>query len=233
MLEVKGLHTHYGQIEALKGIDVSINQGEIVTLIGANGAGKSTLLNSICGEPRLSEGSIYYKGQDISQLPTHEIANLGIALVPEGRRVFSGLTINENLELGAFHQNAEETQKGLQKVYELFPRLKERSTQRAGTLSGGEQQMLAIGRGLMSKPELILLDEPSLGLAPIIIQQIFDIIEDIRNSGITVFLVEQNANKALQIADRGYIMETGKITKSDTGSNLLSSDSIRSAYLGG
>ncbi len=233
MLEIQGLHTYYGKIEALKGIDLTINKGEIVTLIGANGAGKSTLLNTICGDPRLASGTIRYKGQDMSQLPTHEIAGLGIALVPEGRRIFSGLTIDENLELGAFHKNAQATQKGREHVYELFPRLKERQSQRAGTLSGGEQQMLAIGRGLMSKPEMILLDEPSLGLAPIIIQQIFDIIESIRDEGITIFLVEQNANKALQIADRGYIMETGKITMTDTGENLLASDAIRSAYLGG
>lgn len=233
MLKIEGLHTHYGQIEALKGIDLHIDKGEIVTLIGANGAGKSTLLNTICGDPRLSSGSIAYKGQDLSKLPTHEIARLGIALVPEGRRIFSGLTIDENLELGGFHQNAEETRKGRRHVYELFPRLEERRHQRAGTLSGGEQQMLAIGRGLMSKPDMILLDEPSLGLAPIIIGQIFKIIENIRDEGITIFLVEQNANKALQIADRGYIMEIGQITQSDTGKNLLASDSIRAAYLGG
>lgn len=233
MLKIEGLHTHYGQIEALKGIDLHIDKGEIVTLIGANGAGKSTLLNTICGDPRLSSGKIAYHDQDISHLPTHEIANLGIALVPEGRRIFSGLTIDENLELGAFHQNTETTEKGRKHVYELFPRLEERRHQRAGTLSGGEQQMLAIGRGLMSKPDLILLDEPSLGLAPIIIAQIFEIIENIRDEGITIFLVEQNANKALQIADRGYIMEIGQITQSDTGDNLLASDAIRAAYLGG
>lgn len=233
MLKIEKLHTHYGQIEALKGIDVEINKGEIVTLIGANGAGKSTLLNTICGEPRLTSGAIHYQGQDISRLPTHEIARQGIALVPEGRRIFSGLTIDENLELGAFLQTAEAAKKSKAHVYELFPRLKERQFQRAGTLSGGEQQMLAIGRGLMSKPELILLDEPSLGLAPIIIEQIFDIIKNIREEGITIFLVEQNANKALQIADRGYIMEIGKITESDTGANLLASDAVRAAYLGG
>ncbi len=233
MLEIKGLHTHYGQIEALKGIDIDIDKGEIVTLIGANGAGKSTLLNTICGDPRLSSGSIIYQGQDISQLPTHEITRLGIALVPEGRRIFSGLTIEENLELGGFHQDAETNSQGRHHVYELFPRLEERRHQRAGTLSGGEQQMLAIGRGLMSKPNLILMDEPSLGLAPIIIGQIFEIIENIRSEGITIFLVEQNANKALQIADRGYIMEIGQITQSDSGANLLASDNIRAAYLGG
>lgn len=233
MLNIHKLHTHYGQIEALKGIELHIEKGEIVTLIGANGAGKSTLLNTICGEPRLSRGKITYKNQDISQYPQHKIATLGIALVPEGRRIFSGLTIEENLELGGFHQSSATVKEGIDHVYSLFPRLAERRLQRAGTLSGGEQQMLAIGRGLMSKPELLLLDEPSLGLAPIVIQQIFDIIQSIRDEGITIFLVEQNANKALQIADRGYIMETGKITMNDTGENLLASDAIRAAYLGG
>lgn len=233
MLQIQQLHTHYGQIEALKGIDLHIEKGEIVTLIGANGAGKSTLLNTICGEPRLSKGVISYNDIDIAHLPQHKIATLGIALVPEGRRVFSRLTIEENLELGGFHRATNEVKAAIEHVYTLFPRLQERRLQRAGTLSGGEQQMLAIGRGLMSKPDLLLLDEPSLGLAPIIIQQIFEIIESIRNEGITIFLVEQNANKALQIADRGYIMETGKITHSDSGANLLASDSIKAAYLGG
>lgn len=233
MLEIKKLHTHYGQIEALKGIDLHIDKGEIVTLIGANGAGKSTLLNSICGEPRLTSGYIDYKGIDISHLAQHQIAAMGIALVPEGRRIFSGLTIEENLELGGYLRSATEVKQGIEHTYELFPRLKERRSQRAGTLSGGEQQMLAIGRGLLSKPELLLLDEPSLGLAPLIIQQIFNIISNIRNEGITIFLVEQNANKALQIADRGYIMETGKITQSASSQELLQSDSIKAAYLGG
>ena len=233
MLSIDNLHTHYGQIAALKGIDINIDKGEIVTLIGANGAGKSTLLNSICGNPRLSQGQITYKNQNIGQYEQHKIASLGIALVPEGRRIFSSLTIEENLELGGFHQNASSVKKSISHVYFLFPILKERRLQRAGTLSGGEQQMLAIGRGLISKPELLLMDEPSLGLAPIIIQQIFDIIESIRDEGITIFLVEQNANKALKIADRGYVMETGKITMADTGKNLLASDAIRNAYLGG
>lgn len=233
MLEIQGLHTYYGKIEALKGIDLTINKGEIVTLIGANGAGKSTLLNTIVGDPRLSSGYISYQNIDISHYPQHKIASMGIALVPEGRRIFSGLTVEENLELGGFHQTSQNIKSGIQHVYTLFPRLEERRLQRAGTLSGGEQQMLAIGRGLMSKPDLLLLDEPSLGLAPIIIQQIFNIIRDIRDEGITIFLVEQNASKALQIADRGYVMEIGKITHSDTGQNLLASDAIKSAYLGG
>lgn len=233
MLAIKKLHTHYGQIQALKGISLHIDKGEIVTLIGANGAGKSTLLNTISGDPRSSQGQILYNDIDISRLPQHQIAGMGIALVPEGRRIFSGLTIEENLELGGFLRNAGEVKQGIEHAYELFPRLKERRYQRAGTLSGGEQQMLAIGRGLMSQPELLLLDEPSLGLAPIIIQQIFDIIESIRKEGITIFLVEQNANKALQIADRGYVMETGKITQSDSGKALLASDNVKAAYLGG
>lgn len=233
MLAIKKLHTHYGQIQALKGIDLHIDKGEIVTLIGANGAGKSTLLNTISGDPRSSQGQILYNDIDISRVPQHQIAGMGIALVPEGRRIFSGLTIEENLELGGFLRNAKEVKQGIEHAYELFPRLKERRYQRAGTLSGGEQQMLAIGRGLMSQPDLLLLDEPSLGLAPIIIQQIFDIIESIRKEGITIFLVEQNANKALQIADRGYVMETGKITQSDSGKALLASDNVKAAYLGG
>ncbi|MGY0399539.1 MAG: ABC transporter ATP-binding protein [Ostreibacterium sp.] len=233
MLNIHKLHTHYGHIHALKGIDLSIEKGEIVTLIGANGAGKSTLLNTICGDPRLTQGKITYQDEDISQLPQHQIAKMGIALVPEGRRIFSGLTIEENLELGGFHQNTANIKSGLAHVYSLFPRLKERRLQRAGTLSGGEQQMLAIGRGLMSRPDLLLLDEPSLGLAPIIINQIFDIIESIRDEGITIFLIEQNANKALKIADRGYIMETGHIAMTDTAENLLASDAIKVAYLGG
>lgn len=233
MLAIKKLHTHYGQIQALKGIDLHIDKGEIVTLIGANGAGKSTLLNTISGDPRSSQGQILYNDIDISRVPQHQIAGMGIALVPEGRRIFSGLTIEENLELGGFLRNAKEVKQGIEHAYELFPRLKERRYQRAGTLSGGEQQMLAIGRGLMSQPDLLLLDEPSLGLAPIIIQQIFDIIESIRKEGITIFLVEQNANKALQIADRGYVMETGKITQSDSGKALFASDNVKAAYLGG
>ena len=233
MLHIENLHTHYGPIEALKGVSLSVEQGEIVTLIGANGAGKSTLLNTICGNPRASQGTIAYRGENLARVPTHKISQRGIALVPEGRRIFPALTIEENLELGGFHHSKEANQKNLAHIYDLFPRLKERSRQRAGTLSGGEQQMLAIGRGLMMQPKVLLLDEPSLGLAPIIIAQIFDIIKDIRAQGITIFLVEQNAHKALQIADRGYILELGRITHSDTGVNLLGSDAIRKAYLGG
>lgn len=233
MLRIENLHTHYGQIEALKGISLHVEQGEIVTLIGANGAGKSTLLNTICGSPQASSGSISYEDEDITTRPTHQISQSGIALVPEGRRVFSGLTIEENLELGGFHQSAADNRQQMRHVYELFPRLSERRKQRAGTLSGGEQQMLAIGRGLMMRPRLLLLDEPSLGLAPLIIKQIFTIIEDIRSEGITIFLVEQNAHRALQIADRGYVLEIGKIILADSGANLLTSERVKAAYLGG
>ena len=233
MLHIKNLHAHYGPIEALKNINLHIEAGEIITLIGANGAGKSTLLNTICGNPGASAGKIEYCGENLARVPTHKISQRGIALVPEGRRIFPALTIEENLELGGYHHSKAENKRGLEHIYQLFPRLLERRSQRAGTLSGGEQQMLAIGRGLMMQPKLLLLDEPSLGLAPIIIAQIFDIIRDIRDQGITIFLVEQNAHKALQIADRGYILELGQITHSDTGENLLSSDAVRKAYLGG
>lgn len=233
MIKIEGLHTHYGQIEALKNLNLEVNQGEIVTLIGANGAGKSTLLNTICGRPRASAGKIFYNHQEITQLPTHEISRMGLALVPEGRRIFSALTVEENLELGGFFQTEALNGETIKKVYDLFPRLQERRNQRAGTLSGGEQQMLAIGRGLMMQPKVLLLDEPSLGLAPLIINQIFEIIQEIRSQGMTVFLVEQNAHKALKIADRAYVLELGKITLSDTGLNLLNSDHIKRAYLGG
>lgn len=233
MLSISNLYTYYGQIAALKGVSLAVEKGEIVTLIGANGAGKSTLLNTICGSPRAGSGKIEYLGQDITQMPTHEISRAGIALVPEGRRIFAALTIEENLDLGGFHQSKETNRQMLAHIYHLFPRLAERRNQRAGTLSGGEQQMLAIGRGLMMQPKVLLLDEPSLGLAPIIINQIFEIIKNIRDNGITIFLVEQNAHKALQIADRGYILELGQITYSDSGQNLLSSNLIKEAYLGG
>lgn len=232
MLVIENIHTFYGQIEALKGVSLSVEAGEIVTLIGANGAGKSTLLNTVCGNPQARSGRILYQGEEITHWPTHKIMKSGLALVPEGRRVFAGLTIEENLELGGFHHTAAANARNIEHVYSLFPRLQERRKQRAGTLSGGEQQMLAIGRGLMMQPKLLLLDEPSLGLAPLIIAQIFEIITSIRDQGITIFLVEQNAHKALQIADRGYILETGEIRHSDTGANLLASDVVKSAYLG-
>lgn len=232
ILQLENVHTFYGQIEALKGVSIEIFPQEIVTIIGANGAGKSTLLGSICAQPKVRSGQVLYRGEAIQDKPTHWITRQGIALVPEGRRIFARLTIEENLELGGFHFHQEKNEEKMARIYQLFPRLKERRHQRAGTLSGGEQQMLAIGRGLMMEPKLLLLDEPSLGLAPLVIQQIFEIIQDIRAQGITVLLVEQNAHKALQIADRGYVLEIGEVTLHDTGKNLLSSERIKAAYLG-
>lgn len=232
MLKIEKLNAFYGAVQALKDVDVEIHKGEIITIIGANGAGKSTLLNTICGNPKASSGKIIFEGKEITNQQTHLTICSGIALVPEGRRIFSRLTIEENLELGGFHQDAKSNSSEIERIYTIFPRLKERRNQRAGTLSGGEQQMLAIGRGLMMKPKLLLLDEPSLGLAPLVIRQIFQIIEEIRNNGISVLLVEQNANRALAVADRGYILEIGKIVGSDTGKNLLKSDAVKKAYLG-
>lgn len=232
MLKLQNIHTHYGAIEALHDVSVEVKQGEIVTLIGANGAGKTTLLMTVCGSPRATSGTILFEDQDITKNSTHDIMRRGIAISPEGRRVFPDLTVLENLKMGGFFLTRDEIDEGIEHVYELFPRLLERANQRAGTMSGGEQQMLAIGRALMTRPKLLLLDEPTLGLAPLIIAQIFDIIKTIREEGVTVFLVEQNAHKALQIADRGYVLETGKVVMADTGANLLSNDDIRKAYLG-
>jgi len=232
VLKLQDVHTYYGAIQALNGVSVEVNKGEIVTLIGANGAGKTTLLMTVCGSPRAASGSVTFLDEDITQCDTHTIMRRGIAISPEGRRVFPDLTVAENLKMGGFFLKAREIDEGLDHVYELFPRLKERANQRAGTMSGGEQQMLAIGRALMTKPTLLLLDEPTLGLAPLIIAQIFDIIRTIREEGVTVFLVEQNANKALQVADRGYVLETGKVVLADTGMNLLANDEVRKAYLG-
>ncbi len=233
MLKLEKVHTHYGAIEALCGVSIEVNQGEIVTLIGSNGAGKTTLMMTVCGTPRASSGRVLFEGQDITAKPTHEIMRLGMAISPEGRRVFPSLTVLDNLKMGGFFLDKQQIEAGIAHVFKLFPRLEQRATQRAGTMSGGEQQMLAIGRALMSKPRLLLLDEPTLGLAPLVIAQIFDIIRAIREDGVTVFLVEQNANKALQVADRGYVLETGKLVLADTGANLLANDRIRSAYLGG
>ncbi len=232
MLQFDKVHTHYGAIEALHGVSQHVEKGEIVTLIGANGAGKTTLLMTLCGRPRASSGRVIFEGQDITALPTHEIMRRGLAISPEGRRVFPSLTVLENLKMGAFFASNEAIEQGIEYVFGLFPRLKERAAQRAGTMSGGEQQMLAIGRALMSKPRLLLLDEPTLGLAPLVIAQIFDIIRTIRESGVTVFLVEQNANKALGVADRGYVLENGHVVLSDTGANLLANSDVRKAYLG-
>lgn len=233
MLKIEGISTHYGKIQALDKVSLTVDEGEIVTLIGANGAGKTTLLMSICGDPRISEGSIHYLDQDITQLPTSKIMRSGISIVPEGRRIFSRLTVEENLHMGGFFTSQGIFEERLSFVYQLFPRLKERESQRGGTMSGGEQQMLAIARALMSQPKLLFLDEPSLGLAPIIIQQIFNIIERLRSEGVTIFLVEQNANQALKLADRGYVLENGRVVLQDTGSNLLTNNNVIKAYLGG
>jgi branched-chain amino acid transport system ATP-binding protein len=233
MLQLDQVHTFYGQIEALKGVSLDVHPGEIVTLIGANGAGKSTLLMTICGAPQATKGHVLFEGQDITHEPTHIIMQCGLAIVPEGRRIFPGLTVQENLQMGGFFADQSRLDIDLERVFTLFPRLQERRHQRGGTLSGGEQQMLAIGRALMSRPNLLLLDEPSLGLAPIIIAQIFQILEEIREEGVTIFLVEQNAHRALQLADRGYVLENGQIVLADTGVNLLANDDVRKAYLGG
>ena len=231
-LQVDSISTHYGAICAVNRVSLHVNQGEIVSLIGANGAGKTSLLMTVCGAPRASGGSVRFEGDDITQQPTHLIMRRGIAVSPEGRRIFSNLTVVENLKMGAFFLDKSETDAGIAHVFELFPRLRDRAVQHAGTMSGGEQQMLAIGRALMSKPRLLLLDEPTLGLAPLVIAQIFDIIQMIRAAGVTVFLVEQNANRALQIADRGYVLENGRVVLEDTGANLLANAEVRKAYLG-
>ncbi len=232
MLQLKDLCTHYGAICAVNKVSLHVNQGEIVSLIGSNGAGKTSLLMTLCGNPRASSGQVLYEGEDITNAPSHLIMRKGIAVSPEGRRIFSDLTVTENLKMGGFFQHKNEIESGIEHVFGLFPRLKERASQRAGTMSGGEQQMLAIGRAVMSKPRLLLLDEPTLGLAPLIIAQIFEIIQTIRAAGVTVFLVEQNANRALQIADRGYVLENGRVVLEDTGANLLTNDNVRKAYLG-
>ena len=234
MLSIRGLKTYYGKIIALKGVDLDVNQGEIVTLIGANGAGKSTLMMTVFGNPRAREGSVTYEGRDITKMATHEIARLKIAQSPEGRRIFPRMTVYENLQMGAAIDKFAHFDRDLERVFGIFPRLKERAQQRGGTLSGGEQQMLAIGRALMSRPRLLLLDEPSLGLAPLVVKQIFDVIRDLnKNEGLTVFLVEQNAFHALKLADRGYVMVNGVITLSGTGKDLLSRPEVRAAYLEG
>ncbi|MBN3853605.1 MULTISPECIES: ABC transporter ATP-binding protein [unclassified Paraburkholderia] len=233
MLKLDKVHTHYGAVEALAGVSIEVNKGEIVTLIGSNGAGKTTLMMTVCGTPRASSGQVTFEGEDITRLPTHEIMRKGMAISPEGRRVFPSLTVLENLQMGGFFSSQQDIDAGIEHVFKLFPRLNQRAKQRAGTMSGGEQQMLAIGRALMSKPRLLLLDEPTLGLAPLVIAQIFDIIRTIREEGVTVFLVEQNANKALQVADRGYVLETGRVVLADSADNLLANDEIKRAYLGG
>ncbi|MDI3468211.1 MAG: gamma-aminobutyric acid ABC transporter, ATP-binding protein 2 [Pseudolabrys sp.] len=234
LLSVRGVKTFYGRVMALKGVDMDVNEGEIVTLIGANGAGKSTLMMTICGNPRAREGAVVFDGEDITQLPTHEIARRRLAQSPEGRRIFSRMTVLENLQMGATVSDETVFDQDLERVLGLFPRLKERIGQRGGTLSGGEQQMLAIARALMSRPRLLLLDEPSLGLAPLIVKQIFDAIRMLNTEEkLTVFLVEQNAFHALKLAHRGYVMVNGKITLSGTGTELLERPEVKSAYLEG
>jgi len=232
VLTISGVHTYYGNIHALHGVDIDVNEGEIVTLIGANGAGKSTLLMTLCGNPQAAEGSITFRGEDITRLPTHEIINRGIAHSPEGRRIFPRMTVLENLQLGC--RDEEHFDTDLARVFKLFPRLQERRTQRGGTMSGGEQQMLAIARALMSRPRLLLLDEPSLGLAPLIVKQIFQVIKEINEQeNVTIFLVEQNAHHALKLAHRAYVMVNGHITMTGTGQELLARPEVRAAYLEG
>ncbi len=231
LLEIKNLVVKYGGIEAVRGISLNVPKGKIVTLIGSNGAGKSSTLRSVAGLVRPAAGSITFKGEDLLKLPTEKIVTRGITLVPEGRRVFVNLTVAENLRMGAYMRK-DDISGDLERVYSLFPRLKERSWQPAGTLSGGEQQMLAIARALMSKPELVMMDEPSLGLAPIIVQEVFGIIREINKEGTTILLIEQNANMALKTADYGAVMETGKITLTGTGAELASNEQVREAYLG-
>ncbi|MFO1234977.1 MAG: ABC transporter ATP-binding protein [Rivihabitans pingtungensis] len=233
MLEVKNLKVAYGGIQAVKGIDLHIDQGELVTLIGANGAGKTTTLRTLVGMVKPAEGTIQYDGKPTGKTPVFDFVRKGLVMVPEGRGVFGRLTVEENLRMGAYYRNDESAIRSeIDYVYELFPRLKERMTQLAGTLSGGEQQMVAMGRAMLSKPKLLLLDEPSMGLAPIIVQKIFEIVQMISKQGVTILLVEQNAKLALEISDRGYVMESGRITMSGAASELLSSDAVQKAYLG-
>lgn len=232
ILKVDNINVFYGKIHALKNVSLEVNEGEIVALIGANGAGKSTTLKTVSGLLRTTTGGIYFDGEDISKTPAHKLVKNGLAHVPEGRHVFQQLTVMSNLELGAYTRGKADAV-DIENVFTHFPRLQERKSQIAGTLSGGEQQMLAIGRAMMSRPKLLMLDEPSMGLAPILVDQIFEIIAELHKAGTTILLVEQNANKALEIADRAYVMESGRITLTGTGSELAESDSIRKAYLGG
>jgi len=233
MLNIKDMNVYYGNIYAIKNINFEVHQGEIVTLIGANGAGKSTILKTISGLLRSKTGSISFAGEEISNTVSHAIVKRGLAHVPEGRRVFLQMTVQENLEMGNYTQPHATMHERMEQVYVKFPRLKERYKQQAGTLSGGEQQMLAMGRALMSRPKLLMLDEPSMGLAPLLVEQIFNIIRELNESGVTILLVEQNANMALTVADRGYVLETGRIVLADDAKTLLQNDAVRKAYLGG
>ena len=232
MLKVNNINVYYGSIHAVKDVSFEVHQGEVVTLIGANGAGKSTILQTVSGLLRSKTGSVEFLGENLGGVPAHKVVNKGLAHVPEGRRVFLQMTVEENLEMGAYTRPAIEIADSIADVYERFPRLKERRKQIAGTLSGGEQQMLAMGRALMSKPQLLMLDEPSMGLAPLLIEQIFEIIKELHAAGTTILLVEQNAQMALSVADRGYVLETGRIVSTGTGADLLNDDSVKKAYLG-
>ena len=233
MLKVEDIHVYYGSIHAVKGVSFEVNEGEIVTLIGANGAGKSTVLNTVSGLLHPRTGSVQFMGQDLRGTAAHKVVERGLAQVPEGRRIFLQMTVEENLEMGAYTRPNSTIAPGIADVYKRFPRLEERRRQVAGTLSGGEQQMLAMGRALMSSPKLLMLDEPSMGLAPILVEQIFDIIKELHAAGTTILLVEQNAQAALRVADRAYVLETGRISLSGTGAELMASDQVRRAYLGG
>ena len=234
LLEVNDLHVNYGLIKAIKGISFSVNEGEIVSLIGANGASKSTCLNAVCGILPKAAGIVTFDGKDITNIPAHKLVSMGLSQVPEGRRIFQELTVFENIQLGFFsRRDKKEFDELVEMVYDYFPRLKERAGQIAGTLSGGEQQMLAMSRALMSKPKLLLLDEPSMGLSPIFVNIIFDIIKEVNKSGTTILLVEQNAKKALSVSDRAYVLETGRVTKEGKGIELLNDEAVRKAYLGG
>jgi branched-chain amino acid transport system ATP-binding protein len=232
LLEVEDIHAHYGSIEALKGISLIVEEGEVVTLIGSNGAGKSTTLRSISGLTPASSGTIRFAGNDITRVPAHEIPNYGIALSPEGRHCFARMTVRENLDLGAHHRRGAEVTADLERVFELFPRLREREKQKAGTMSGGEQQMLAIGRALMARPRLLMLDEPSMGIAPILVQRIYETIGEINRAGVTILLVEQNANYALDVSGRGYVLETGRVVLANDSAKLRDDPEVQRAYLG-